>query len=214
MFRYAPTIAPTPIVGSANYNLSTGDVLLASGKIGSTGGGFIGSLDIGVKGRDSVHLAYDVVFQDDFEWIKGGKLPGLSGGRTDFGPNLKPDGANGFSIRPLFGPAGPAVYVYDMAAEIYGRIFPGKIPAETGRHRIELQTVLNTPGFADGIARLWVDGDLVVRADGLKFRTSTALTLDKCFFCLFYGGGDASYAPTRDHIVRVERMIAAEGYIG
>ena len=36
--------------------------------------------------------------------------------------------------------------------------------------RIEQELVLNTPGQADGIARLWLDGDLKAEGTGLKLR--------------------------------------------
>jgi len=34
---------------------------------------------------DSIRLEYDVYFQENFPWVKGGKLPGIIGGETGCG---------------------------------------------------------------------------------------------------------------------------------
>ena len=36
--------------------------------------------------------------------------------------------------------------------------------------KIELETVLNTPGMADGAALMWIDGDLIVKDTAITLR--------------------------------------------
>lgn len=51
---------------------------------------------------DELWLEYEVYFPADFDFVKGGKMPGLFGGSVYSGCNL-PDGTNGFSTRYMWG---------------------------------------------------------------------------------------------------------------
>ncbi len=49
-----------------------------------------------IPAADRVELAYLVTFSEDFDFSKGGKLPGLSGGPENVTGGNKADGKNGF----------------------------------------------------------------------------------------------------------------------
>lgn len=185
-------------------------VRCAAGLIGSTGSGVIRLTDCGVKGRESAALEYDVTWLAAHQWVKGGKLPGLYGGSTtDFTPSKLPDGANGFTVRPMWlANGGAQLYVWDMKAGPYGRG-----PARTGvfragrMQRLRLSVTINTPGRADGVVTLDIDGRRVLTLSDLQARTGD-MTLTGCFWCVFYGGGTPDYAPTVDQYITVSQVRA------
>src|SRR5262245_52668249 len=68
--------------------------------------------DLGMAPRDSLHLRYSVRFPDGFNFVKGGKLPGLFGGSVGSGGRV-PDGTNGFTTRLMWRKHGDGeVYAY------------------------------------------------------------------------------------------------------
>ncbi|KAK1218510.1 hypothetical protein PQX77_018836 [Marasmius sp. AFHP31] len=60
-------------------------------------------------------LSYDIAFDKDFEWVKGGKLPGLRGGPNSAGCSggNRPTGRDCFSTRLMWRQDGAGeVYAY------------------------------------------------------------------------------------------------------
>ncbi|MGF1515556.1 MAG: polysaccharide lyase [Elainellaceae cyanobacterium] len=150
--------------------------------------------------QERLHLSYRVRFSENFDFVKGGKLPGLFGGEGASGGNI-PDGTDGFSARLMWRRDGQGeVYAYLPTSETYGTsIGQGSWRFRPGEWtRVEQEVTLNRPGEADGRIRLWINGDLAVDEAGLTFRTDDALRLDGLFFSTFFGGGDASWATPQD----------------
>lgn len=92
-----------------------------------------------------------------------------------------------------------------------------KVPIELGRwYCLERHMRLNTvePLKADGLEELWVDGELSVRREGLRFRNIPTLRIN--FFSLetYYHRPDAAY--TREHPIKVyvDHLVIAKSYIG
>ncbi len=58
----------------------------------------------------SMMLSYDIAFADNFDWIKGGKLPGIRGGPDAKGCSggSQPTGDDCFSVRLMWRPNGAA----------------------------------------------------------------------------------------------------------
>ena len=130
---------------------------MRAGRVGGQpGGGVIGRHDVGIAGRDSASIGYEVLFPLGFDWVKSGKLPGIyAGSVTDFAPSRPPNGTNGATVRPLWRPGGTVkLYVWDMrpdpAVGGYGREFSGTgIRWPSGRWAsVRLDVALNTPGAA------------------------------------------------------------------
>jgi hypothetical protein len=152
----------------------------------------------GIAPTDAADLRYDVRFPVGFDFVKGGKLPGLFGGRVNNGRHI-PDGTNGLSTRYMWRAGGDGeVYAYLPTSKEHGtslgrgnwRFTPGTW------HRIEQRVELNHPGRADGRVQVWFDGRQVLDEHGLEFRTVADLQIDGLFFSTFFGGSDPSWAST------------------
>ncbi len=172
----------------------------ASRRVGVKEGGaqLLGQLPNGPT--DRLFLRYYVRFADDFDFVKGGKLPGLYGGQNISGGHI-PDGTDGFSTRFMWRTDGQGeVYVYMPSSTRFGTsLGRGSFHFEPGKwHCIEQQLTLNTPGQADGTVRVWLDSEPVFEQGTLLFRTAAELRIEGVFFSTFFGGGDASWAPPRD----------------
>jgi hypothetical protein len=156
--------------------------------------------NLNIVPTDALKLSYYVRFSDDFEFVKGGKLPGLFGGTETSGGDI-PDGTNGFSTRLMWRRDGDGeVYAYLPTSKNYGTsIGRGSWQFIPGLwHHIEQEIILNTPDQKDGEIRVWVDGKLVIDEDNLTFRTTEDLKIEGIFFSTFFGGGSASWATPKD----------------
>jgi hypothetical protein len=157
--------------------------------------------------RTTYELEYRVRFSSDFDWRRGGKLPGLAGGSVPVGGNFDPDG---FSSRYMWREDGRlVVYLYwagqASAARERGRQYGVDldcgITLERGRdYRLRQRITLNTPGEADGQLQVWVDGRPVLERGDLLFRDQPGKTwqIDRFLFSTFHGGNDPTWAPKHD----------------
>jgi hypothetical protein len=100
---------PPPVAASSNY---TGPVLQVTypqdsySDTDSSGGAQFINLWNASDGSsfNSMLLSYEVAFDANFDWVKGGKLPGLRGGLTTSGCSggSKSNGASCFSSRVMW----------------------------------------------------------------------------------------------------------------
>src|SRR4051812_23007748 len=157
---------------------------------------------------DAAMLSYCLRFPAGFDFVKGGKLPGLFGGTVTSGRRI-PDGTDGWSTRYMWRRGGAGeVYAYLPSSVAHGTsLGRGAWSVATGRWECLAQTVvLNTPGRSDGRISVSVDGRQVFAAGGLVFRTTAALRIDGVFFSSFFGGGDPSWASPRDQFADFARI--------
>ncbi len=162
---------------------------------------------------DELDLTYQVRFPPGFDFVKGGKLPGLYGGSVTGGQDI-PDGTDGFSTRYMWRKDGDGeVYAYLPTSEKTGTsIGRGCWSFPTGRWTAMHQRVrLNTPGRADGEVRVWQDGRQVLARSGLTFRTTDELQIDGLFFSTFFGGGDTSWASPVDQYADFAAFAVSDG---
>jgi len=156
--------------------------------------------NLGMTPTDSLLLSYYVCFSENFDFVKGGKLPGIFGGTVTSEGKI-PDGTNGFSTRFMWRRNGDGeVYAYLPTSEKYGTsLGRGNWQFQPGTwHHIEQEVFLNQPGQFDGSIRVWVDGQLILDRRGLLFRTTDTLQIEGIFFSTFFGGGDSSWATSKD----------------
>jgi hypothetical protein len=149
---------------------------------------------------DEAYLRYYVLFPAGYEFVRGGKLPGLYGGRMNNGGKI-PDGTNGFSTRYMWRAAGVGeVYAYLPTSTVHGTsLGRGRWTWPTGGWTsVEQHVRLNTPGQADGLIQVWLNGVLVLDQTGLTYRTTPSLQIEGVYFSTFFGGGDSSWATPRD----------------
>ena len=152
--------------------------------------------DLGIVPQESLQLSYYVRFSDGFDFVKGGKLPGLYGGDGASGGRT-PDGTDGFSTRFMWRSNGDGeVYAYLPTSDEYGTsIGRGNWRFQPGQwHHLVQEVTLNQPGQANGRIRVWLDGQMVLDQNDMTFRTVDTLKLNGIFFSTFFGGGDPSWA--------------------
>ena len=150
-------------------------------------------------------LSYDIWFPENFDFVKGGKLPGLFGGTGPSG-GKKVTGKNGFSTRFMWRRDGDGeVYAYVIGNDRRGiSIDRGAWRFPKGKWtRLEQEVVLNTPGKEDGVVRVWMNGALVIERADLSYRTIPEITIRGVMAHVFFGGKDPSWASSKDTIVRM-----------
>lgn len=142
-------------------------------------------------------LTYRVRFPQDFQFAKGGKLPGLFGGEAPRG--CAPEElSRGFSARLMWREGGKGeLYLYvpgrsSHCGESIGRgawaFAPGAWTS------VAEEVVVNTSGAADGAVRVWVDGQMVIEQEHIVLRESAEVKVEGLLFSTFFGGHDTSWA--------------------
>lgn len=151
------------------------------------GSGTTPAVDLAAINACEVSFGYSAKFSSGFEWVKGGKMPGLMGG-TSWDTAVTASGGNhptdGFSTRLMFRPEGQGeLYLYippgDNRSNLCGKTGTGQCSgpdagngktygATVGTGNFHFQagawtTVrevihLNTPGQRDGWAKVYVNG--------------------------------------------------------
>ena len=181
-------------------------VSYAVGQIGPEKGGVGWRWPVG--SHESAELRYTVRFSKDFDWVKGGKLPGLCGGPENVSGGRPATGANGFSARLMWRKDGRGeAYVYHKnQPERFGESLPFpagfRFPTEKPVH-VRLAVVMNAPGRRDGSVRVWIalgEGgeELVVEHTRMEWRSVPTFGVDSLYFETFHGGSDLGWAPTRE----------------
>lgn len=150
----------------------------------------------------AVGLSYSVYFDDDFEFQKGGKLPGLYGGTSPTG-GAEGAGDEGFSARFMWRQHGDG--------ELYG-YFPACGGEEKGNKwglsigrgnwqfgpgkwvTLEQYIVMNDPERRDGQLYVWADGRLVISCENVQFRNNENFGVDGFYFSTFFGGNESTWA--------------------
>jgi hypothetical protein len=156
--------------------------------------------DLGISPKKSLRLSYYLRFSENFDFVKGGKLPGLFGGAGNSGGEI-PNGSDGFSTRFMWRrKGGGEVYAYLPNSTEYGTsIGRGNWQFQRGKwHHLEQVLVLNQPNQNNGKVEVWLDGKQVLNQEKLTFRTTDKLKIEGIFFSTFFGGGDSSWATPKD----------------
>ncbi len=139
-------------------------------------------------------LSYELRFQSDFVFAKGGKLPGLFGGRDYSGCTSETE--RGFSTRMMWGNNGTFfLYAYfadraSVCGEVQGS---GIAYAARGKwHHVEQRIRMNTPGQDDGMISVLIDGKEIVTLTNRKI--SSGQPIDGLAFETFFGGSNPEWA--------------------
>ncbi|WP_111413804.1 polysaccharide lyase [Billgrantia lactosivorans] len=154
-----------------------------------------------LRGADRACLSYMVRFPADFDFVKGGKLPGLYGGEAPSGGD-EVDGKSGFSMRLMWREEGEGElypYVVGFEGDSVGR---GSWRFPLGQWvTVEQEIILNDPNGEDGIVRLWIDSQPVLEQQEVVFRTTPELTIDGLMFSTFFGGNGKEWRTPRAQYV-------------
>ncbi|KAH8995795.1 hypothetical protein EDB86DRAFT_3159440 [Lactarius hatsudake] len=123
------------------------------------GGSQFYAAPLDLRNARSVTFAYSVFFPSDFDWVKGGKLPGLYGGRTGCSGGDAADDC--FSTRLMWRSRG--------AGELY-LYAPKDRQTPSLCNTPPLSVVLNTPGYQDGVFLLEVNGRVALDLSDVFYR--------------------------------------------
>jgi hypothetical protein len=178
----------------------------------------------------SATLEYDVYFPSDFDFVKGGKLPGMSGGAKNgrgCGGGVDPNTC--FSYRIMWRADGNGeAYIYAKEGE-QGPEFCTKHPpcnlkkfpctfcdyakgTSFGRgtfkfqrgvwQQIRMTITLNDPNVANGYFGLEYNGKLVNSYEKMKWRVNGDMNIEGVEISSWFGGSDATWSPPKDtHIL-------------
>lgn len=164
-------------------------------------------------------LEYEVLFESNFPWANGGKLPGLWGGtRTCSGGNPS---ETCFSTRLMWREHGKGeVYPYvTHHQDVPWSTFCNKYKTRSVYHRIECthgnyglemgtgsfsfrtnhwtkvkQTLkLNSHSSEHGSIAIWIDDHSEIYVNDITIRHDTGIYIDGIFFSTFFGGNDKSF---------------------
>jgi hypothetical protein len=182
---------------SANANERFLRVLYPQKKWGSGESG--ASFLVELPPQREYRCSYRVRFPAGFDFVKGGKLPGLAGGTATTGMQ-RPNG-DGWSARFMWRSGGELVlYLYHLdQAERQGDDIPLSVRVPTNKWVRLTQTVtVNDPGQANGQVRVWIDDTLVLHRQGLRLSVAKKAPVDRFYFSTFYGGKGDQWAPKSD----------------
>lgn len=98
--------SPTPGLAPINNNSTVLQVTYPKGSLHDNGGTQLYSLWNTTDGSafNSMMLSYELAFDEGFDWVKGGKLPGIRGGPNPDGCSggNEPNGTDCFSTRLMW----------------------------------------------------------------------------------------------------------------
>jgi len=164
-------------------------------------------VDLGVK-TDSLYYGFRFKLDKDFDYVKGGKLPGVAGGKGNTGGRI-PNGRDGWSVRMMWNDAGrPVQYVYhpDQPEKWGDALFwdyPGAIKRGVW-HTVQTWVKLNTPGRHDGVIKTWLNGKRVLKQQNMRFRDIPGLQINRFQFVSFFGGHGPDWAPQTDQTAWID----------
>lgn len=159
----------------------------------------------------------------------GGKFPGFGGtyNKAGWGGRAN-NGSNGWSARGSFFatvsetnsqwfnrlPIGSYLYEIDNKNR-YGQTTPWGHPLsalEPGKwYSLEQRLKLNTPGKANGILQVWVDGHEIFHRQDMNFRNTDKLKIEKIWFNFYFGGTEK---PDKNFNLFADNFVIASSYIG
>ena len=161
---------------------------------------------------DALELRYAVKFAPGFDFVLGGKLPGLQMGSTAsaHGGDYSSGAA---SARIMWREGGQAeVYAYPASGAPRSAAFRA-VARDTGMglsmwrgfasfragvwNTVRLRVRLNTPGKEDGSVGVWVNGT-GRELSGMAWRGSKPIQLTAITLDTFFGGSEKRYAPPAD----------------
>lgn len=168
--------------------------------------------------HDELYFAFDVYFEGNAEFVRGGKLPRLQSTGREGSAGMPVDGTNRWSAGLMWREDGKLVsYVYhaNMSGK-YGDVRGwddgdgGQVYFQPGRwHSVEVRVVMNTPGELDGQMQGWFDGKLAFDTREFMWRMPGGEHLDigEIMVTTFYGGNKPSWAPSTDQYIYFDNFF-------
>ncbi|GJJ76265.1 hypothetical protein EMPS_08624 [Entomortierella parvispora] len=176
-------------------------------------------------------ISYDVGFPNGFNWVLGGKLPGIYGGAPYDGCSggNQSTGTSCLTMRMMWRPSGLGeVYAYIPAdpkssfcesSEVicndqYGKsIGRGLIYFAPGTWtRLDVIMDLNQPaGDQNGLLQVYMNGNPAISLNNIPYRSTGMVGFQGLFFSSFFGGSDPSWASPTDQTVYFKNLQLSVG---
>ncbi len=173
---------------------------------------------------DSLYLRYYVYFEPGFDFVQGGKLPGLMGGGNSWSRSGgdQPSGSNGWTMRFMWRANGAAVvYAYlpdsKYKAGIWGTDIDLGTSFQTGKwHCVEQFIQVNSIGNEDGKLQVWLDNVQVLNLNDVLYRTvdNDSGKVGGIYVSTFHGGNTVDWAPSVTSFARFDGFAAALHRVG
>lgn len=189
---------------------------------------------LGDEGHDALHLRYWIRYAADYDQGNlnhtGGSLTGVAGTdkwRGMGGAGLRPAGDDHFSTlvdswrdwQRVAAPGFLHCYTYwmEMQQDRDGHYWGNMLGPEPERRFVpqrgewtcvELRVAVNQVGKADGELAMWIDGELHLHYQGLRWRSSEAVRLKRAGVLCYV------HAAERDNTVWFDDVVVSTGYIG
>jgi hypothetical protein len=180
---------------------------------------------VNVEGASEVLFSYSAYFPSGFDFVKGGKMPGLYGGTSlseakSCSGGRQTDRDQCFSARLMWRTNGAGEFYnyypttvtqgggycstapYSICDTVYGdSIGRGSYSWATGKWTTVAQRLkLNDVGSANGEQTLWVDGVQIMDLQGLEIITQSS-KIYGIMAQTFFGGSDSSWDSPTDQSV-------------
>jgi len=180
----------------------------------------------------TAHFKYSVFFPADFNFVKGGKLSGLYGGKKNCAGG---DPARDcFSTRLMWRTGGQAeLYMYinrdaqdpaicqmpnNHCNEEYGwSLNRGSFTWPRGVWTDVQETIrLNTPGQRDGLIEVKINGQTVIRYTNIVYRISAFpnMKVEGMHVSTFFGGSSQEWATPTRQVAKFKEFILENGLSG
>lgn len=160
-----------------------------------------------------LYFSYRIKFKPGFQWVLGGKIPGVRGGPEweGFDP---PPWDKGFIVLLMWNnrPGIDFYYYHHDQQHTYGDSRTWDYTIEADRwYTITIRVVLNSVdengGFNDGILEGFIDNQMVCQVTGLKLRNLSEIGTDNLIINSFFGGSTDEWASIRDEWIDLDDFI-------
>lgn len=178
-----------------------------------------------------ITFQYDIFFEDNFKWNKGGKLPGLYGGHDECSGGINAGTNKCFSTRYMWRKNGLGEsYLYiprkqkkSLCNDIimgckstgYGySIGRGKFIFNSGKwNTLKQEIKLNTkPGLSNGYLKIFFNNKSVINENKIDYKMEKDVYTIGIDFETFFGGGDKSYATVEKQYTLFKNFILKYSY--
>lgn len=173
---------------------------------------------------EELYVRYYTYYAEDFCDRPGsqgyrGKSPGFDGtyGREGWGGKPNKDGKRGWSCRSASSARSKdegihlGFYAYEVqtGSYVYGRTLNFEKPVQPKKWVcVEQYIKLNTPGKKDGVARAWIDGELVFEKTDYLWRNTSKLKIYSYWLDYYRGGKQPAF---HDHHLYLDNLVIATG---
>ncbi|MEM7062275.1 MAG: DUF4347 domain-containing protein [Cyanobacteria bacterium P01_B01_bin.77] len=188
------------------------EIKYPKGAVGPKEGG--GQFEVSLPEAEELWLSYYVKFGENFDFRRGGKLPGLASGGGKFTGGNSPDNGDGWTARYMWRDQGRAVayaYYVDKPGKWGEDIDLDDFAFSKGDwHQITQHIKLNTDNKANGLLETWVDGEKHQSRSDMRWRLGDQGLIDSIYFSTFHGGGSDSWAPQVDSKAFFDGFVVSE----